>query len=60
MIAVALDSGELAGRHQRSFARHRTITDLQHARALREHRGRPDVEPTVEIRPLARYDQLIA
>jgi transposase len=60
VIAVALDSGELAGRHQRSFARHRTITNLAHARALREGRGRADLEPTVEIRPLARYDQLIA
>jgi transposase len=56
--AVVLDTGELACRHQRSFARHRTITDLAHARALRA--GRADVEPTVEIRPLARYDALIA
>jgi hypothetical protein len=47
-------------RHQRSFARHRTITDLAHARALRAHRGQPDAEPAVEVRPLARYDALIA
>jgi transposase len=60
VLAVALDTGELACRHQRSFARHRTITALEHARALRVHFGRSDVEPTVEIRPLARYDQLIA
>lgn len=60
VLAVALDSGEVACRHQRSFARHRTITDLAHARALREGRGRPDLEPTVEIRSLDRYDQLIA
>jgi transposase len=58
--AVALDTGEIACRHQRSFARHRTITALEHARALRARSGGPDVEPTVEIRPLARYDQLIA
>ena len=57
VIAVALDTGELACRHQRSFAKHRTITDLAHARALRAGR---DVEPAVEIRPLARYDALIA
>jgi hypothetical protein len=58
VFAVALDTGELACRHQRSFAKHRTITDLAHARALRS--GRADVEPAVEIRPLARYDALIA
>ena len=58
VTAVALDTGELACRHQRSFAKHRTITDLAHARALRA--GRDDVEPAVEIRPLERYDALIA
>ena len=31
-----LDTGELAARHTRSFARHRTITAIEHARALRE------------------------
>ena len=35
-----------------------TVTDLAHARALRAGRGQ--VEPAVEIRPLARYDALIA
>jgi transposase len=58
VLAVALETGELAGRHKRSFARHRTITALEHARALRELRGAP-AEPEVEQRPLARYDQLI-
>jgi transposase len=57
VLAVALDTGELACRHQRSFAKHRTVTDLAHARALRAGR---DVEPVVEIRPLERYDALIA
>jgi transposase len=57
VVAVALETGELACRHQRSFAKHRTITDLAHARTLRAGR---DVEPVVEIRPLARYDALIA
>jgi hypothetical protein len=62
VFAVALDTGELACRHARSFARHRTITALEHARMLKtqraERRGR--VEPDVEVRSLARYDALIA
>jgi transposase len=60
VLAVALDSGELAARHQRSFAKHRTVTALEHARALRELRGERKSEPAVERRPLARYDALIA
>jgi transposase len=56
--AVVLDTGEAACAHQRSFARHRTITALEHARALRD--GRAPAETPVEVRPLARYDQLIA
>jgi transposase len=59
VVAVALDSGELGCRHQRSFAKHRTITALEHARALRARRGQP-AEPAVEVRPLSVYDQLIA
>jgi len=58
--AVALDTGELACRHARSFAKHRTITALEHARALRAQRDDRSTEPVVEIRSLARYDQLIA
>ena len=57
--ARALDSGDLAARHQRSFARHRTITALEHRRLLCELRSLPP-EPAVETRPLARYDELIA
>jgi len=60
VLAVALDTGELACRHQRSFARHRTITALEHARALRSSRRGGCARTPVEIRPLARYDQLIA
>lgn len=56
--AVALDTGEPAAQHRRSYARHRTITDLAHARALRVGRQRR-TEPEVELRPLARYDALI-
>ncbi|MBA2460329.1 MAG: hypothetical protein H0V45_00945 [Actinobacteria bacterium] len=58
VLAVSLETGELAARHVRSFARHRTITALEHARALRQLRGAPP-EPEVELRPLARYDALI-
>jgi hypothetical protein len=60
ITAVALDTGELACRHKRSFARYRLICALEHARALRELRGQPDEPATVELRPLERYDQLIA
>jgi transposase len=57
---VALDSGELACRHRRSFARHQTITALKHARALKRRRDGTDAEPTVETRSLDVYDRLIA
>jgi hypothetical protein len=60
IIAVALDTGELACRHQRSFAKHRTITALEHARALRERPGEPERGLEVEVRPLSAYDRLIA
>jgi transposase len=60
VTAVALDTGELACRHQRCFARHRTITALEHARALKTQRRTRPVETPVEVRPLARYDALIA
>ncbi len=62
VLAIALDTGEIACQHSRSFAKHRTIMALEHARALKTSRGHRDdvAEPIVEIRPLARYDQLIA
>jgi hypothetical protein len=61
ITAVALDLGEVACRHRRSFAKHRTITQLEHARTLRAQRDeRHGREPLVERRPLARYDALIA
>jgi len=59
VMALALDTGELACRHERCFAKNRTITALEHARALRERRGRNE-EVLVEQRPLEVYDQLIA
>jgi hypothetical protein len=60
LIAVAPDSGELACRHERSFAKRRTITALEHARTLRERRGQRERDVVVEQRPLARYDRLRA
>jgi hypothetical protein len=62
ITAVVLDTGELACRHRRSFAGGLTITDPAHQTELERQRAkrrgmRHDVE--VEIRPLARYDQLI-
>ena len=61
VLAVALDTGELAARHARSFAKHRTICALEHARALKTQREeRLGREPDVEVRSLAIYDELIA
>jgi transposase len=60
VTAVCLDTGELAARHARGFARHRTITAIEHARELRERRGHQRDELVVEQRPLAAYDALIA
>ena len=62
LTVVALDTGELAARHRRVFAGGLTFTDLAHQRALEQLRGerkRSRSQPEVEIRPLARYDQLI-
>ncbi len=62
ITAVALDTGEIACRHERSFTKNRTITALEHARTLKARRGHiePEVEPLVQQRPLSVYDQLIA
>jgi hypothetical protein len=61
VLGVVLDTGEVACRHVRSFARHRTITALEHARTLKRRRGADTGrEPTVQIRSLDRYDALIA
>ena len=61
LLAVALDTGELAGRHRRGFARHLTFTDPAHQRELERLRGerRAGSDVEVELRPLARYDALI-
>ena len=60
LTAVCLDSGVLAARHERSFAKNRTITALEHARGLREWRDEPEPDVVVEACPLERYDRLIA
>jgi transposase len=61
LSATVLDTGELAADHDRSFAKHRTITALGHARALkalRVERVGPEIE--VQQRSLDVYDALIA
>jgi transposase len=55
VTAACLDTGELACRHARIFAKHRTITALEHARAVRSGRRGVSAETPVEVRPLARY-----
>ncbi len=60
ITARVLDSAEHACRHERSFAKNRTVTALEHARALKERRGERRREVVVEQRPLAVYDRLIA
>jgi hypothetical protein len=60
VMAVVLDTGELACRHERCFVKNRTVTSLEHARALRQRRGESGEELLVEQRPLSVYDQLIA
>jgi transposase len=57
--AVALDTGEAACSHRRSFAKGLTFTDLPHQRELERLRGSRRREPEVELRPLERYDRLI-
>jgi transposase len=61
ITAVVLDTGELACQHRRVLAGGLTLTDPAHQTELERQRTRRrqrhDVE--VEIRPLARYDQLI-
>lgn len=55
-------AGELVARHERSLVPHRTVTDPAHdaARAaMRHERQRPtSVDPEVEVRDLATYDEL--
>jgi hypothetical protein len=61
LTAVALDTGELACRHRRRFARYLSFTDPAHQAELDRLRGarRRGSDVEVERRPLARYDALI-
>jgi hypothetical protein len=61
IIAIALDSGELCARHERSFARNLTFTDPTHQAELDRLRGnrRRGPEADVELCPLSRGDALI-
>jgi transposase len=61
VTATVLDTGELAARHERVFAGGLTITDPAHQSELELQRARRRQrhEVDVEVRPLARYDQLI-
>ena len=60
ITAAALDMGELACSHERSFGKNRMITALEHARALGKGREDREGEMFVEQRPLGIYDRLIA
>ena len=65
VIAVALDSGELACRHRRVFAAGQEITDRAHQQALERQRqaryaGKPPAGEDVQVRDLAVYDGLAA
>ena len=64
VIAVALETGEVACDHRRSYAKHRTLTDGRHQatlEAMRSERLGARTRPTdeVERRDLAAYDALI-
>jgi transposase len=61
IAAVCLDTGELAARHARVFAGGLCFTDPAHQQTLERLRGerRRHRDVDVELRPLARYDQLI-
>jgi len=61
VIAVALDTGEIAANHRCSFAKGLTFTDPAHQALLDELRGerRRGPQVDVELRSLDRYDALI-
>ena len=54
-------AGEEVGRHQRSWAKHRTLTDPDHELARKELRARAQLravdDDTVEVRDLSIYDR---
>ncbi len=65
VIAVALDTGELAAKHRRVFAAGQELTDPAHQQALEQlrlqrYRSKPALGEDVERRDLAVYDRLAA
>jgi transposase len=65
VVAVALDTGELAARHRRVFAAGQELTDPVHQAALERqrlerYRGRPPLGEDVQVRDLSVYDRLAA
>jgi hypothetical protein len=63
IIAVALDSGELACRHRRVFAAGQELTDRAHQQALERlrlarYRGKPPAGEDVQVRDLSVFDRL--
>jgi hypothetical protein len=65
IVAVALDTGELAAKHRRVFAAGQQITDPAHQQALEHrrlarYRGKPPAGEDVQVRDLSVYDRLAA
>jgi transposase len=65
IVAVALDSGELACSHRRVFASHQEICDPAHRQALERLRceryaGKRPAGEDVQVRDLSVYDRLAA
>jgi len=63
VIAVALDTGELAAKHRRVFAAGQEVTDPLHQQTLERlrlerYRGRPPVGEDVQVRDLAVFDRV--
>ncbi len=65
VIAVALDTGELAAKHRRVFAAGQELTNPAHQAALERlrlarYRGKPAAGEDVEVRDLSVYDRVAA
>jgi transposase len=65
VIAVALDTGELAAKHRRVFAAGQELADPVHQQTLerlrlQRYRGKPQAGEDVEVRDLAVYDRVAA
>jgi len=65
VIAVALDTGELAAKHRRVFAAGQELTNPAHQEALERlrlarYRGKPEAGEDVEVRDLSVYDRVAA